>query len=166
MVLSEFVAQDEIIMDGNVKQVEDHQPHEEQEHKNDDPIQWFLHNDVKHAQIEESLENCEKNIDSSILQSSKDKVTSIIEFSNNSITLSFHIFYYLNTTPNFQLAKILNGVVKSRKCIKIEGKKNFTSLIFLTSNNFESKKKRVSRFGRVTSFLKKSKKNAHVHGYY
>ena len=29
MVLSEFVVQDEIIMDGNVKQVEDHQPHEE-----------------------------------------------------------------------------------------------------------------------------------------
>ena len=36
MVLSEFVVQDEIIMEGNVKQVEDHQLHKEQEHENDD----------------------------------------------------------------------------------------------------------------------------------
>ena len=164
VVLSEFVAQDEIIMDGNVKQVEDHQPHEEQEHENDDPIQRFIHNDVKHAQIEEFLENDEKNNDSFILQSGKDEVPSKIQFSNNSIFPSCHIFYDLNTTPNFQLSKILDCGIKSRKCVKIEGKKNFTSLIFLTSNNFESKKKRVSRFGRATSFLKKSKKNAHVRG--
>ena len=68
-------------------------------------------------------------------------------------------FYDLNTTPNFKPSKILNCGVKSRKCAKIEGKENFTSLIF---NNFESKKKRVSRFGQATSFFTKSKKNAHV----
>ena len=39
VVLSKFVAQDEIIMNGTVKQVEDHQPHEEQEYENDNPIQ-------------------------------------------------------------------------------------------------------------------------------
>jgi len=38
-VFSEFVAQDEIIMDENVTQVEDCQNHEEQEYENDDPIQ-------------------------------------------------------------------------------------------------------------------------------
>ena len=73
-------------------------------------------------------------------------------------------FYDLNSTLYFQLSKILDCGVKSRKCVKIEGKKKFTSLIFLTSDNFESKKKRVSRFGQATSFLKKSKKNAHVRG--
>ena len=132
-------------MDGNVKQVKNHQPHEEQEHENGDLIQRFIDNDVKHAQIEEFLENGEKNNDSSILQSGKDEVTSIIEFSNNSISPSGHIFYDLNTTPNFQLSKILDCGVKSRKCVKIEVKKNFTTLIFLISNNFESKKKKVSR---------------------
>ena len=42
--------------------------------------------------------------------------------------------------------------------------KKFTSLIFLASNNFEFKKKRASTFGRTTSFLNKSKRNAHVRG--
>ena len=118
----------------------------------------------QHAQIEEFLEIGEKNNDSSIFQSGKDEVTSIIEFSNNSISLSCHIFYYLNTTPNFQLSKILDCGVKSRKYVKIEGKKNFTSLIFLTSNNCVYKKKKVSRFGQTTSFLKKSKRNVYVCG--
>jgi len=36
VVLSEFVTQDETIMEGNVNQVEDHQLHEAQEHENDD----------------------------------------------------------------------------------------------------------------------------------
>ena len=164
MVLSEFVVQDEIIMDGTVTQVDDHQPHEEQEHENDDPIQQFIHNNVNHAQAEDFLENGEKNNDLSILQSGKDEATSIIEFLNNSISPSCHIFYYLNTTPNFQLSKILDCGVKSRKCVKIEGKKNFTLLIFLTSNNFVYKRKRVSRFGQTTSLLKKSKRNVHVRG--
>ena len=61
MALSEFVVQDEIIVEENVKQVEDHQLHEEQEHENDDPIPRPIHNDVKHAQIEEFLEIGEKN---------------------------------------------------------------------------------------------------------
>ena len=140
-------------MGGTVKQVQDHQSHEEQEHENDDPVQRLIHNDVKHCQIEKFLENGEKNNDSSILQSGKDEVTSIIEFLNNSISPSCHIFYDLNITPNFQVLKILDCGVKSRKCVKIEGKKNFTSLIFLTSNNFETMKKRVLRFDRSASFL-------------
>ena len=37
-------------------------------------------------------------------------------------------------------------------------------IIFLTSKNFESKKKRASRFGWRVSFLKKPTKNAHVCG--
>ena len=90
---------------------------------NGDPIPWPIHNDVKHAQIEEFLEIGEKNNDSSIFQSGKDEVTSIIEFLNNSISPSCHIFYYLNITPNFQLSKILDCGVKSRKCVKIEGRK-------------------------------------------
>ena len=73
-------------------------------------------------------------------------------------------FYDLNTTPNFRLSKILDSGVKSRKCVQIEGKENFTSLLFLASNNFEPKMKRVSRFCWATSFFKKSKKNAHVRG--
>ena len=92
VVLSEFVVQDEIIMEGNVKQVEDHQLHEKQEHENDDPIPRLIHNDVKHAQIEEFLEIGEKNNDSTIFQNGKDEVTSIIEFSNNSISPSCDIF--------------------------------------------------------------------------
>jgi len=77
----------------------------------------------------------------------------MLEFSNNSLSSSCHIFDDLNITPNFKFLKILNYGVKSRKCVKIKGKKNFTSLILLTSNNFEPKKKRVSRFGRSVSFL-------------
>jgi len=86
----------------------------------------------------------------------------MLGFSNNSLSPSRHIFYDLNTTPNFQWSKILNGGVKSRKSAKIEGKKNFTWLIFLTSNNLEPKKKKASRFGRRASSLKKSTKNTHV----
>ena len=84
--------QDEIIVEQNVKQVEDHQLHEKQERENDDPIPRPIHNDVKHAQIEEFLKIGEKNDDSSIFQSGKDEVTSIIEFSNNSVSPSCHIF--------------------------------------------------------------------------
>ena len=114
VVLREFVAQDEIIVDGNVTQVEDHQPQEEQEHQNDDLIQRLIHTDVKPTQNEEFLENNEKNNDSSILESGKE-VPSIIEFSNNSISPSCQIFYDLNTTPNFQLSKILDCGAKSIK---------------------------------------------------
>ena len=63
MALSECVVHGEIIKEGNVKQVEDHQLLEEQEHENDYSIQRFIHNDVKHAQIEECLEQGEKSKD-------------------------------------------------------------------------------------------------------
>ena len=43
-------------------------------------------------------------------------------------------------------------------------KKNFISLVFLTSSNLEPKKKKAARFGRRASFLKKSTKNALVYG--
>ena len=65
------MAHDEMIIDGNVKQVGDDQLHEEQEYKSGDKIQGLIHNDGKHARIEELLENGEKNKDfrySSILQ--------------------------------------------------------------------------------------------------
>jgi len=48
VVLRKFVGHGEIIMDENVKQVED-QLHEEQEYESSDPIQCLIHNDVKHA---------------------------------------------------------------------------------------------------------------------
>ena len=71
--------------DENIKEVEDHQLYEEQEYESGDPVQGVIHNDVKHAQIEELLENGEKNKDpcySSILQGGKYEVKSILEFLN------------------------------------------------------------------------------------
>ena len=147
--------------------MEDHQLYEEQEYESGDPVQGVIHNDVKHAQIEELLENGENNknsCDSSILQSGNYEVKFKLEFLNNILSPNCHIFDDLNTTPSYQLPKIVDCSVKSRKCVKIKGKKDFISLIFLTSNNFESKKKRVSRFGRTASFLKKPTKNVHVCG--
>ena len=88
----------------------------------------------------------------------------MLEFSNNSLSANHHMFYDSYTTPNFQLSKTLNCGVKSRKCAKIEGKKNFTSLIFPTSNNLEPKKKKATRFDRRVSCSKKLTKNAHVYG--
>jgi len=87
VVLRILMAQDEIIMDGNVKEVEDHQLYDEQEYEIGDPIQGVIHNDAKQAQIEELLENGERNKDSyysSILQSGKYEVKFMLEFSNNS----------------------------------------------------------------------------------
>ena len=104
VVQSVFVAQGEIITIGIVDQVEDHQPHEEEEHENDYPIQRFIHNDIKHAQIEEFLENGEKNKDcqySFILQSNKYEVKSMLEFSNNSLSVNRHMFYDLHTRQIF-----------------------------------------------------------------
>jgi len=165
-VLSEFVAHDEMVMDEIVKQLEDDQQHEELESERGDKMQDFIYNDVKHAQIEELLENGEKNkysCYSSILESGKYEVKSMLEFSNNILSLECHIFDDLNTTPNFPLSKILICGIKSRKCVKVKGKKNFTPLFLLTSNNFVSKKKRLSRFGRKASFLKNSKKSVHIY---
>ena len=56
---------------------------------------------------------------------------------------------------NFQLSKILGCGIKSKKCVKIERKKNFTSLILLTFDNLELKMKTVSKFDRRASFLQK-----------
>jgi len=61
VLLSEFVAQDEIIMDENVKWVEDCQHYEEQEYENNDPIQDLLHDVMEHTWIMELLENAEKD---------------------------------------------------------------------------------------------------------
>jgi len=90
-------------------------------------IQRLIHNNVKYARIEELLESGEKNKDSfylSILQSGKHEAKSMLEFSNDSLSLSCNICDDLNTTPNFQLSKILDYAVKSSKCAKIEGNKN------------------------------------------
>ena len=111
VVLRKFVAQDEMIMDEIVKQLEDDQQHEELESEHGKKIQDLIYNDVKHAQIEELLENGEKNkysCYSSILESGKYEVKSMLEFSNNILSLECHIFDDLNTTPNFSLSKILS----------------------------------------------------------
>jgi len=57
VLLRNFVAAVETNIDGNVKEVDDHQLYEEQEYDSGDPIQGVLHNDVKHTRIEELLEN-------------------------------------------------------------------------------------------------------------
>ena len=59
-----FCAEDEVNMDGDVKEMEDHQVYKEQEYKNGDQIQGVIYNDVKHVWIAELLENGEKNKDS------------------------------------------------------------------------------------------------------
>ena len=84
MALIKFVAHDEMTMDGNVRQVEDHQLYKEQEYESGDKIEGLVHNDVKYAWIEELLKNYEKNEDSyysSIPQSGNCEVKSMLEFS-------------------------------------------------------------------------------------
>jgi len=73
-----------------------------------------------------------------------------LKFSNNNLSLIFHIFDYWNTTPNFQLKKILDCSIKSRKCIKVERKKNFTSLCCL---GYGPKKNRAPKYCFRKSFL-------------
>ena len=63
-MVSEFVAHDEIIMDENVKQVEDYQYHEEQENKGED----YQHNATEHIRIMELFENGEDSCHSFILK--------------------------------------------------------------------------------------------------
>ena len=86
----------------------------------------------------------------------------MVEFSNNNLLSTCHIFDDLITTINFQLSKILDCGIKSRKCVKIERKKNFTSLILLTFDNLELKMKRVLKFDQRASLLQKLIKNVHV----
>ena len=62
-MLRKFVTRDEMIMNGNAKEVEGHQLYEEQGYESGDPIQRVTYNDIKHAQIKELLENGEKNKD-------------------------------------------------------------------------------------------------------
>jgi len=49
MALIKFVAHDEMTMDGNVRQVEDHQLYKEQEYESGHKIEGLVHNDVKYA---------------------------------------------------------------------------------------------------------------------
>ena len=105
-----------------------------------------------------------------LMMSSLPNLRNFLKMERKIMILVIHLFsklsYFLWFKYHIKFLTFKNSWcgVKSRKCVKIEGKKNFTWLIFLTSNNFESKKKRVSRFGQATSFLKKSKKKAHVRG--
>jgi len=118
VVLSEFVAQDEIITDENVKQVKNCQHHEEQECENDNPIQDLLYDAIEQTRIMELFKNGEKDKDSchsSILKNGKYEVRSMVEFSNNNILSTCHIFDDLITTRNFQHPKILDYDVKSKK---------------------------------------------------
>ena len=59
----------------------------------------------------------------------------MVEFSNNNLLPTCHIFDDLIATINFQHPKILDCGIKSKKCVKIERKKNFTSPILLTFDN-------------------------------
>jgi len=164
VALSEFVAQEEIVMDENDKQVEDCRHHEEKEYKKDDPVEDLLHDATKHIQIMEQVENSEKDkysCHSSILKNGEYEVRSMVEFSQNNLPSNCHIFDDLITRTNFQLLKIIGCDIKSRKCVKIERKKCFTSLISLISNNFEPMRKRASKFDREASFLKKLIENFH-----
>jgi len=67
----------------------------------------------------------------------------------------------LITIINFQHSKILDCDIKSKICVKIGRKKKNSSLILITFDNLELKKKRVSKFDRKASFLQKLIKNVH-----
>ena len=84
MLLSEFVVQDEVIMDENVKQVEDHKHHEEQEYEYDNPIKDVLYNAIEHTEIMELFENCKRDKDSchsSTIKNGEYGVRYMVEFS-------------------------------------------------------------------------------------
>ena len=54
-------------------------------------------------------------------------------------------------------------ILNLENVLRMKERKFFTSLIFLTSNNFELKMERVSKFSRRASFLQKSTKNVHIY---
>ena len=144
MLFSEFVVQDEVIMDENVKQVEDHKHHEEQEYEYDDPIKDVLYNAIEHTEIMKLFENDKRDKDSyhsSTIKNGEYEMRYKIEFSKNNLPPTCHIFEDLITRINFQLSKIFGCGIKSRKCVKVERKKCFTSSISLISDNFELKRK-------------------------
>ena len=165
MMLSEFVVQDEIILDEKVKQVEIVNIMKSKNIKIMIQFRTFycLHDAIKHTLIMEMFENGEKDKDSchsSILKNDEYEVRSMVEFSKYNLTPTCRIFDDLITTTNFQISKILDCGIKSRKCVKIERENCFTSLISLISNNFEPKMKRISRFGRIASLLQKLTKKS------
>jgi len=51
------------------------------------------------------------------------------------------------------ILKILDCATKSRKCLKVKKKKNFTPLSFLTPNAYGHMKKRVPKYCGRKSFL-------------
>ena len=112
---------------------------------------------MEHIRILELFENGEKDknsCDSSILKNDEYELRSIVEFSNDKLLPTCHIFDDLITTINFSHPKILDCGIKSKKCVKIKRKKNFTSLILLTFDNLKLKMKRVLQFDRRTAFCK------------
>jgi len=120
-------------MDENAEQVKDCQHHKEEEYENDDLIQDRLHDVIDHTRIMELFENGEKDKDSchsSILKNCENKVRFMVEFSNNNLLATCHIFDDLITTINFQHPKTLDCVTKSRKCAKIERNKILSQKFF------------------------------------
>ena len=126
VVLSEFVTQDEIVMDKNVKQVQDFQYHEEQKYKNDDSFQDLLYDAIECTRIME-LFGGEKDKDSrhsSILKHGEYEARSTVDFSDNNLPATYYIFDDLNTTINFQLSEILGYDMKIKKmCQDLEKEK-------------------------------------------
>ena len=92
---------------------------------------------------------------SSTIKNGEYEVRYMVEFSKNNLPPTCHIFEDLITKINFQLSKNFRCGIKSRKCVKIERKKCFTSSISIISNNFEHKMKMVSKFDQIASFFQK-----------
>jgi hypothetical protein len=167
VMLSEFVAPEEIVMDENDKQVKNCRHHEEKEYGKDDSFQDLLHDAIEYNRMMELFENGEKDKNSchsSILKNGEYEVRSVVEFLDNNLPPTCHIFEDLSTTTNFQLSNFFSCGIKSRKCVKVERNKCFTSSISLISNNFELNMKRVLKFDQMASFLRKLIENVHPCG--
>ena len=109
--------------------MEECQHHEEQEYENDDPSPDLLHDATKDTRLMEQVENGEKDkdsCDSSILKNGEYEVRSMVEFSNNNLIPTYHIFQH---PKDFNIQTILDCSIK--KCVMIKRKKNFTSPIVL-----------------------------------
>jgi len=128
VLLSEFFAQDEIIIQENVKRVEDCQHREEQKYKNDDLFQDILHDSVEYTRTMEIFENGEKDKNSycsSLLKNGEYEVRSVVEFSHINLSPTFHIFDDLITITNFRHLKFFDCGIKPKKWAEIERKKKF-----------------------------------------
>ena len=153
--------------DKNAKQVVDCQHHEGQKYKNDDPLQYLLYDVMECTRTMELFENGEKDKNSChsyLLKNGVYEIRSIVEFSHNNLPSTCYIFEDLITTTNFQLSKIFCCGIKSRKCVKVERKKCFASLISLISNNFKPKMKKVLKFDQRASFLQNLIENVRLCG--